>query len=152
VNYLAELEKIKCWYSIYKKMSSKSLVPEVYSKPAIAALVAFSIDRFVLKQSDMKKSAIFGLSVAGGITAGKWVGKNVPIVDSPSTFLNEKQIAQRTIEVSTGVASAYAVNRFVMRNTGGPGLVRQAGTVLVADYVSEIVCDWAAGRKIGYLV
>lgn len=131
---------------------SKTLVPEAYSKPLIAGLVAFSIDRFVLKQSDMRKSAIFGASVAAGITAGKWVGKNVPIVDSPSTFLNEKQIAQRTIEVSSGVATAYGVNRFVMRNTGGPGLARQAGTVLVADYVSEIVCDWAAGRKIGYFL
>lgn len=133
-------------------MSSNSLLPESLAKPAIAGLTAFCIHRFLLKEPDMKKSGVFALSVVGGITAGKWAGKYLPIEDSPSTFLNEKQIAQRTVEVSSGVATAYGVNRYVMRNTGSIGMVRQVGTVLIADYVSEVTCDFLAGRKIGYFL
>lgn len=134
-------------------MSSNSLVPESFRKPLIASLVAFTIDRFVLKQTDMKKSAVFGLSVGAGIGAGVWAGKNLPIVDGPTTtFFNEKLVAQRVVEVASGATSAYAVNRYVMRNTGGAGMVRQVGTVVVADYVSEVACDVLAGRKIGYFM
>ena len=133
-------------------MSSKCFVPESFAKPAIASLVAFSIDRFVLKQTDMKKSAVFALSVGAGISAGSWVSKALPIADSPSTWYNEKQIAGRTVEVGAGVASAYGINRFVMRNTGGSGMVRQVGTVLVADYVAEYACDYLAGRPLGFFV
>lgn len=122
---------------------------ESLTKPAIASLVTFSLNKFVLK-GDTKESLIFAASVGTGIAVGSAVGARVPITDSPKTWYNEKLVATRTIEVASGLGASVIVNRFV--NTGGAGVLRQAGVILVADYVAEYLCDYLAGRPLGFFV
>lgn len=128
---------------------SNSLVPEYVTKPAIASLIVFGLNRFVLKQST-KESLIFSASVGAGIAVGSVVGSKVPITDSKKTWYNEKLVATRTIEVASGLGASVAVNRLV--NTSGAPLMKQVGVILLADFASEYVCDYLNGRPLGFFV
>lgn len=134
-------------------MSSTSpLLSETYLKPLASASVAILLDRLVLKQTDIKKNLTFGLSVGAGIAVGSMVATKLPIADSPSAFGNGKQIASRLLEITSGTATSYAVNRFVMKNDAGTGMIRKVGCVFVSDLLGEYITDYANGRSLGFFV
>ena len=133
-------------------MSSQTpLLSETYFKPLASAGVAILLDRLVLKETNMKKNLTFGLSVGAGIGIGAMVAKNLPIPDSPSSFGNGKQIASRLLEITSGTATTYAVNRFIMKNDSGAGMIRKVGVIFASDFLGEYITDYASGRPLGFL-
>ena len=132
-------------------MSSPSpLLSETYLKPLASAGVAVLLDRLLLKQTDIKKNLSFALSVGAGIGIGAMVAKNLPIPDSPSAFGNGKQIGSRVLEIASGTATTYAVNRFVMKNDAGTGMIRKVGVIFASDLLGEYITDYANGRPLGF--
>ena len=130
---------------------SSPLLSDTYFKPLATAGVAILLDRLVLKQTDMKKNLTFGLSVGAGVGVGAMVAKALPIPDSPSSFGNGKQIASRLIEISSGCGTAYSVNRFIMKNDAGTGMIRKLGVIVASDFIGEYLTDYASGRPLGFL-
>jgi hypothetical protein len=132
-------------------VSPTPLIAESLVKPLASAGVAVLLDRMVLKQTDLKKNISFGLSVGAGIGLGSMVAKALPIPDSPSTFANQKQIASRLIEVTSGCGTAYVVNRFVMKNdVDRAGMIRKVGVILASDFIGEYLCDYFSGRPLAF--
>ena len=129
---------------------SSPLLSDTYFKPLATAGVAVLLDRLVLKQTDMKKNLTFGLSVGAGVGLGAMVAKNLPIPDSPSSFGNGKQIASRMLEITSGAGTAYAVNRFIMKNDAGTGMIRKLGVIVASDFIGEYLTDYASGRPLGF--
>lgn len=128
------------------------ILSERYFKPLASAGVAVLLDRMVLKQTDFKKNLSFGLAVGAGIGLGAVVANALPIPDSPSSFGNGKQIASRLIEMTSGCGSAYAVNRWVMKNdVDRAGMIRKVGVIFASDFVGEYICDYASGRPLAFL-
>ena len=126
-------------------MSSQTPLPsETYFKPLASAGVAILSDRVVLKETNMKKNLTFGLSVGAGIGIGSMVAKNLPIPDSPSLFGNGKQIASRLLEITSGAGANYAVNRFIMKNDSGAGMIRKMSVIVArkAKMMKKVSTDY----------
>ena len=130
----------------------KPMLSDMYLKPLATTGVAVLLDRMVLRQTDMTKNLSFGLSVGLGVGLGSMIAQNLPIADSPSSFGNGKQIASRLLEITAGTGTAYAVNRWVMKNDTGTGMIRKVGVIFASDFLGEYITDYASGRSLGFFV
>lgn len=128
---------------------SSFAVNETYSKPIITGGIAFAINKLVLKQTT-KESLYFASSVAAGVAVGSAVGARIPITDNKKTWYNEKLVGTRTIEVGSGLGASVAINRLV--NNNDVSIVKQAGVILLSDFLAEYCCDYLAGRRLGFLI
>jgi hypothetical protein len=122
---------------------------ELLARPLTSAGVAILLDRFVLKETDIKKNLIFGSSVSLGISLGAIVGSKIPFPTTPTMLGNGKEIGQRLTEVAVGGTSAFIVNKYIMKNDSGKAsLLKKALVVVVADVAGEYACDYFSGRPL----
>lgn len=129
-------------------MSTSPLISESLLRPAVAGVTCVLIDRFILKQPDLKKSLVFGATVAAATTASTVISKTVTIPDFTSTtFANEKKVAERVVEIGTAVAGSYAVNKYVMKNSTS-SIGKTAVVIALSNVIAEYSCDYASGRAL----
>jgi hypothetical protein len=134
-------------------MSLQSSTPptiftESLMRSATAGVTCVLIDRFILKQTDLKKSLVFGATVAGATAAASVISKTVTIPDFTSTtFANEKKVGERLVEIGTATAGAYAVNKYVMKN-GNSSIGKTAVAIVLSNVVSEYTIDFMASRNL----
>lgn len=136
-------------------MSLKSSTPaqkpffsESVIRSATAGITCVLIDRFILKQSNLKSSLVFGATVAAATAGASVVSKVVTVPDFTSTtFANEKKVGERLVEVGTATAGAYAVNKYILKN-GHSSIGKTAVTIVLSNVVSEYIVDYTAGRNL----
>lgn len=136
--------------------TSTNAIPTFYLKPLIAGGLVIAADKFLMGQQNMNKSLMLGVAAAGGVTIGSMIGTSLPDlgIAIPASIGDSKTILQRTIEVSTGVAGAYALDTYVLNagaRTNNTVLLQNAGLILAADFVSEYICDYLDGTPLSYL-
>lgn len=129
-----------------------STTPLSFSEPVIrsatAGLTCVLIDRFILKQSNLKSSLIFGATVAAATAGGSVISKVVAVPDFTSTtFANEKKIGERAVEVATATAGAYAVNKYILKN-GHSSIGKSTATIVLSNVVAEYMVDFMSSRPL----
>jgi hypothetical protein len=123
-------------------------------KPLATAAAAIAIDQFFFNESDLNKSLTFGVSAGAGAYLGMMVGSSLPDLSSTlPTFLgNGKGLIQRVSEVGFGVGSAYAVNKFILKNNCyRENTMNKIGAFIAADIAGEYISDYIAGRPLAIL-
>ena len=114
-------------------------------KPLVAGITAGALDHFLMKNTDLKSCAMLGGAVGAGIFSVSWVEPIVSPLFPTATPIGNigKDLEGRMIEVILGSASAYAINRLVLKNEySSRDLMYKVGIVAVADIVGETACEF----------
>jgi hypothetical protein len=124
-----------------------------FIKPAVAGLIAAIGEKYVMHSNDVT-SLYFGGAVAAGVlvsgTIGAIVEPYMPTSTSISSTLG-KTLEARIIEVSSGSAVAYAVNKFVLNNewrTDTNSILMRIGIITAADVIGEVIVDAMSTAKL----
>jgi hypothetical protein len=126
-------------------MTAKSYLSHAVAKPLVAGIVAGMSDHFIMKNTNKTANAYFGLAVGGGIAAVSWVEPIVsPFFPTHTPMGNiGKALEGRIIEIACGSASAYALNKYVLKNDyNNNDLMMRLGIVAGSDIVGECVCEF----------
>ena len=115
-------------------------------KPLFAGVIAAAGEKFVMKNDNIS-SLYFGGAVAAGIavsgTIGAIIEPHLPTSTNIASKLG-KSLEARIIEVSTGSAAAYAVNKFVLNNewkVDMNSILMRVGIIAGADLAAETLID-----------
>ena len=123
-------------------------------KPLATSAVAIAIDQFFFNESDLTKSLTFGASAGAGAYIGMMIGSSLPdLSNTLPTFLgNGKGLMQRAAEIGSGTATAYVINKYVMKNTSyKENIMNKIGGIVAADLIGEYISDYLAGRPLSFL-
>jgi hypothetical protein len=97
------------------------------------------------------KSVYFGSAVAIGTYAGNVVGSVLPAMIPSGGFVDGKTLEVRLAEVGVGAGSAYALNRFVLRNDYQYSqMLNKLALIAGADFVAEYVTDYLENRPLSF--
>lgn len=131
-----------------KKTSQISVKKRIFSasfvKPMVAAATILLIDKFYFKNNNMKSNIYFAGSVGVGIFASSSVGEMSRNLFPTSTAIGSlgKNLESRVVEIVCGSGSAYAVNRFLLKNEYKMSdMIPRIISIAVADMVAETVTE-----------
>ena len=123
-------------------------------KPVVAGVTASAVDKYLLGEQNMSKSAIFGVCVAGGVLASEAVAPHI-VPDLPSLnsqIYNGKQLGLRITEVTSATVSVFAVNKFLLRNDNYSGeVLKRMSIIAVSDVVGEYAADYLTNQPLSFL-
>lgn len=119
-------------------------------KPLVTSLVAGLANRYICKETSMKRNAIFAGAVGVGVFAGGAVATMIPPMGS--VLGNGKGLSARVVEVGLGSAVSYGINKVLMQNVSyGDSFAKKVGIIVVADIIGEYASDYMAGRPLSLL-
>ena len=120
-------------------------------KPLITGAVIVALDKYALNQQNLNNSLYFGLAGAVGIFAAQIVTPMIPKQGS-GTMIDPRTLEGRILEVGLGTGATYGLNRFVLNNDLRPNeLLMKVAVIAGADFVSEYIDDYLAGRPLSFL-
>ena len=124
-----------------------------FTKPIAMAACVVAADKYLLGETDMNRSLYFGAAGAIGVYAAGLVAPLIPL----ETFLPDGSFTDaRTLEIrlfEVGVASGvgFVINKFVLKNEYYMDQELKKIAVLAgADFVSEYIDDYIAGRPLSF--
>ena len=125
-------------------------------KPVASGFFAGLIDRMVLKNENFNSNLMFGTSVGVGTFVGDYLGETLSsaVPDGSMYIFNGKTLLQRTIEISTGTAGAWAMNRYVLDNSQDyytSDFAKRVGVIALSQILGEYTADYLSGKPLGYL-
>ena len=135
-------------------MSSSTSSDVDYLKIMVTGASAVAIDMFIFGENGINKSGVVVVSAAGGCFLGSMVGYAIPDMSSslPIFLGNGKGLIQRTIEIGSGVAGGYAINKFGLKNNGYRNDIQnKLITFAVADIIGEYASDYLNSRPLSLL-
>lgn len=122
-----------------------------YLKPLITGAVAVAGDKMLFNEPDLTKSLYFGAAVAGGTYIGSMVGDMLPVVVPTTGYFDGKTLEVRLAEVGAGAASAYALNRFVLKNDFQYSqMYNKLALIAAADFIAEYATDYLDGKALSF--
>jgi hypothetical protein len=122
-----------------------------YLKPLITGAVAVAGDKMLFNEPDLTKSLYFGAAVAGGTYIGAMVGDMIPVVVPSTGFFDGKTLEVRLAEVGVGAGSAYALNRYVLKNDYQYSqMLNKIALIAGADFVAEYITDYLENRPLSF--
>ena len=120
-----------------------------FTKSIIAGSTAVIIDKYYFEERDMNRSLYFGGAVGVGVFIGGIAAPMAPDFNLGSIGL--KQIEERITEITFGGASAYILNKFVLKNDySRDQMLYKLGAIALCDVVGELGSDLIAGRPLDY--
>lgn len=136
---------------------STSMMSADYVKPLAAFGVAVAIDKFILKQQDMNSSLYFGASTGAGILAAGLFSKYLPDLSGTiktTAFYSANTVESRLLEIGMALGTSYAVNTYVLKNSGysNDDAMKRVLAVAAADFIAEYLSDYSTGASLSYLV
>ena len=121
--------------------------------PLISGAVVVALDKFVLGENNMTRSAYLGAAAVGGIYAGQTIAPMVPFYSSlpSSTLYNNKTLELRLLEIGLGAGAAYGLTKFTdIRYT--PSEIQQKVGILVAGSIAgTYIADYLNSKPMTYL-
>jgi hypothetical protein len=121
--------------------------------PLISGAVVVALDKFVLGENNMTRSAYLGAAAVGGIYAGQMIAPMVPFYSSlpSSTLYNNKTLELRLLEIGLGAGAAYGLTKFTdIRYT--PSEIQQKVGILVAGSIAgTYIADYLNSKPMTYL-
>ena len=93
-------------------------------KAGICSASVLAIDKFYFKSTSMKNSLILAAAIGGSNYIANVIKKKGNIIPDFSSSIgsgatglyNTKTVETRVLEISLGVASAYAINTLLLKN------------------------------------
>ena len=120
-------------------------------KPILTGAVIVALDKYALGQQNLNSSIYFGLAGAVGIFAAQLVTPLIPKQGS-GTMIDPRTLEGRILEVGLGTGATYGLNRFVLNNDLRPNeLLMKVAVIAGADFISEYLDDYLAGRPLSFL-
>ena len=147
-------------------MSSQTVQPvqpslsHMLMRPVIAGVIAGSMDRYVMKNQNLKSNAAFGASVGISTIASSKIAPMLPIVSS-TVLSNGHPMTQRLSEIILGSSSSFVVNKYVMGNgtqtsnnsydglpSASKDLFYRIAIVSIADVAATVINEWLNGSPL----
>ena len=136
-------------------MSSTSSSSDIdYFKIIATAGSAAAIDMLIFGENNINNTGVIAVSAGAGAWIGSMVGTSLPDLSSslPVFLGNGKGLMQRAIEIGSGVGTAYAVNKFVLKSGGyRENMTNKLITFAVADVIGEYASDFINNRPLSIL-
>ena len=99
----------------------------------------------------LSRNISFGAVVGGSVYVSNYIAPSfthmVPIPDT--ALFSGKTLEHRLIEVSLGTGGAILLNQSL--RTSYTSLMKQAGIIVLSDFVGEYVGDYAKSKPLSYL-
>ena len=122
-----------------------------YLKPLITGALASAGDKVVFQEPDLNKSLYFGAAVAAGTLVGTQIGTMLPNVLPSMGLYDGKTLELRLAEVGAGAGSAYALNRFVLKNDFQYSqMYNKLALIAAADFIAEYATDYLDGKPLSF--
>lgn len=118
------------------------LALEMVFKPIIAGLTVFVLDRFILKNTNLRSGLLFSGAMAGGVMISSGIAASVDAVNLDEKIPSAlgKSLQKRVIEISLGTVSIYALNHYMLQNRDDDGgWVKRLLVIAAADMISETI-------------
>ena len=127
----------------------------VMIKPLVAGATAVVLDKYFVGEQDMTRNLYFGVAVGLGIYASEFLtplADMLPMLPSLNDNLYEgKTLTKRIVEVSSGSASAYFINKFLLHNDDHANeWMWRLAIVGACDFVGEYTSDYLSGSPLAY--
>ena len=136
-------------------MSSTTSSSDIdYFKIIATAGSAAAIDMFIFGESNINNTGVIAVSAGAGAWIGSMVGTSLPDLSStlPVFLGNGKGLMQRAVEIGSGVGTAYAVNKFVLKSGGyRENITNKLITFGAADIIGEYASDYINNRPLSIL-
>jgi hypothetical protein len=130
-----------------------------FIKPIAMAGVIVAGNTYLLGETDMMRSAYFGLlrmfyyTGALGTYGAQLVAPLVPLEKMlPSgSYTDSKTLELRVLEIAGTVASGIALNKYVLKNDNYVNIQPEKIYLLVAaDFVAEYISDYMENRPLSF--
>ena len=126
--------------STIKRIISASVV-----KPFISSATILCIDRFFFMNMNLKSNLYFAGSVAVSTLVSSSIAESTKNMFPTNTMMGSlgKNLESRILEIACVSGTAYATNRFLLRNEYNLNeLGWRLGAIAVADVLSEFISEF----------
>jgi len=112
-------------------------------KPLAGAGIIFAIDKYYNKEQDYMRSLKLAGSVGAGFFVGTMLGQYLPDNELELFFSNGRNVQERLMEILAGGASAYALNKFILKNElNRDSMQQKLMEIVVADLIAESLSEF----------
>ena len=128
-----------------------------FIKSISAGVLAAGLDNYInysgtIAPGVISQNLTFGALVGGSVYASNYIAPSfthmVPIPDT--ALFSGKTLEHRLIEIGLASGSAVLINKFAF-GVPNKSLMTQIGIILLSDFVSEYVADYAKSKPLAYL-
>ena len=123
-----------------------------YIKPLIGGAVAAALDNMWLMNKNTTANMYFGASVAVGLFASQIIDPIMPQIIPVSVLSNGKTIEDRILEIGSGAASSFVLNKYILKNDYNINdMYKKLAIIAASDIAGEYASDYMGGRALSYL-
>ena len=121
--------------------------------PIISGAVVVALDKFVLGEQNMTRSAYLGAAAVGGIYAGQVIAPMVPFYSSlpSSTLYSNKTLELRLLEIGIGSGAAYGLTKFTEIRFTSYELQQKIGIIVAGSIAGTYIADYLNSKPMTYL-
>jgi len=124
-----------------------------FIKPLAMVAVVYAGDKYILNEQDMMRSLYLGVAGGIGVFAAASIAPMVPLekLMPNGAYMDSKTLELRLLEIGGAVGVGFALNRYVLNNDPYVNLRTDKMALLAgADFVSEYIDDYVAGRPLSF--
>ena len=124
-----------------------------FIKPIAMAGCVIVGDKYLLGENDMNRSLYLGIAGGAGVYAASLVAPMLPLESMlpDGSFTDSKTLELRLVEVAGAVGVSFVLNKYVLKNDPFINIQYDKLALLAgADFVSEYIDDYLAGRPLSF--
>ena len=124
-----------------------------FIKPIAMAGCVIVGDKYLLRENDMNRSLYLGVAGGAGVYAAGLLAPMLPLESMlpDGSFTDSKTLELRLVEVASAVGVSYVLNKYVLKNDPFINIQYDKLALLAgADFVSEYIDDYLAGRPLSF--
>ena len=123
-----------------------------FYKPVIGAALVVAGDNFILQNRNMNSSLALGAAAGTAFYFSKNIAKMLPKQSGGDNAMYDVVTLETRIgEIGIAGLGGFALNKFVLNNDIRPNeMLQKIGLIVVADFVSEYIDDYANSRELAF--
>jgi hypothetical protein len=121
--------------------------------PIISGAVVVALDKYLLGEDNMTRSAYLGAAAVGGIYAGQMLAPAIPFYSSlpSSTLYSNKTLELRLLELGLGAGAAFGLTKFTnIRYTNGE-FPQKIGIIIAGSVAGTYISEYLNTKPMSYL-
>ena len=124
-------------------------------KPLVVGAIAGALDKFYLNEKVATRSLYFGAAVAVGNYSAEYIAPLVNMLPIPTISKNlydGKTLMDRIVEVGASTATAYILNKYILRNDPYVNeMMTRVAVIAVADAAGTYVVEYLNSKPLQFL-